>query len=47
LDRGTFNIFLTEALELLDRAKQLVYKLYSKVVRRRGWGLLAERASDA
>jgi hypothetical protein len=47
LDRDTFNIFLTEALELLDRAKQLVYKLYSKVVQRRGWGLLAERASDA
>jgi len=35
LDRGTFNIFWTEALELLDQAKQVVYRLYSKVVQRR------------
>jgi hypothetical protein len=32
LDRETFNILWTKALKLLDEAKQVVYKLYTKAV---------------
>jgi hypothetical protein len=35
LNRDTFNIFWTEALKLLDQAKQVVYKFYNRLVQRK------------
>jgi hypothetical protein len=47
LDRDTFNVFWTETLKLLDQAKQVIYKLCTEVVQKKGCVSLAESTSNA